>query len=44
MTWTASSIIRFNSAGKMVERWVIEDELGVMQQLGRVPRFQGQGG
>lgn len=44
MIWTASSIIRFNSAGKMVERWVIEDELGVLQQLGRVPRFQGQGG
>lgn len=44
MRWTASSIIRFNSAGKMAERWVIEDELGVMQQLGRVPRFQGQAG
>ena len=44
MNWTASSIIRFNSAGKMAERWVIEDELGVMQQLGRVPRFQGQAG
>lgn len=44
MTWTASSIIRFNSAGKMVERWVIEDELGVLQQLGRVSRFQGQAG
>jgi len=44
MTWTASSIIRFNSAGKMAERWVIEDELGMMQQLGRVPRFQGQAG
>ena len=43
MRWTASSIIRFNSAGKMVERWVIEDELGVMQQLSRVPRFPGQG-
>ena len=35
---------RFNSAGKMVERWVIEDEVGVLQQLGRIPRFQGQGG
>lgn len=44
MMWTASSIIRFNSAGKMVERWVIEDEVGVLQQLGRIPRFQGQGG
>ncbi|MFO1371491.1 MAG: ester cyclase [Candidatus Competibacteraceae bacterium] len=40
MTWTASSIIRFNSAGKMVERWVIEDELGVMQQLGPVDYTQ----
>src|SRR5215212_5844489 len=24
-TWTASTIIRFNDDGKMVERWVIED-------------------
>ncbi|MBK7543618.1 MAG: ester cyclase [Candidatus Competibacteraceae bacterium] len=44
MSWTASSIIRFNSAGQMAERWVIEDELGVMQQLGRVSRFSGQAG
>ena len=42
MTWTASSIIRFNSASKMVERWVIEDEGGVLQQLGRIPRFQAR--
>ena len=37
MTWTASTIIRFNDDGMMVERWVIEDELGVMEQLGIAP-------
>jgi steroid delta-isomerase-like uncharacterized protein len=44
MTWTATSIIRFNPEGRMVERWVIEDQLGMLQQLGRVPRIPGQGG
>lgn len=44
MTWTATSIIRFNDAGKMVERWVIEDQLGMLQQLGRVSYLEGQGG
>jgi steroid delta-isomerase-like uncharacterized protein len=44
MTWTASSLTRFDSEGRMAERWVIEDELGVLQQLGRVSRIQGQGG
>lgn len=44
MTWTATSITRFNNQGKMVERWVIEDQLGMLQQLGRVPRIEGQGG
>jgi predicted ester cyclase len=36
LTWTASSITRFANS-KMVERWVIEDELGMMEQLGLVP-------
>ena len=36
MTWTSSSITRFNDDGKMAERWVIEDELAMMQQLGLV--------
>lgn len=36
-TWTASTIIRFDDDGKMVERWVIEDELGMMIQLGIMP-------
>ena len=37
MKWTATTIIRFNPDGKMAERWVIEDELGVTEQLGIVP-------
>src|SRR2546423_6883353 len=37
MTWTASTIIRFNEDGMMAERRVIEDELGVMEQLGVAP-------
>lgn len=34
MTWTSSSITRFNEEGKMAERWVIEDELAMLEQLG----------
>ena len=37
MVWTASTIIRFNDDGMMAERWVIEDELGVMEALGVAP-------
>jgi predicted ester cyclase len=37
LTWTASTIIRFNEEGKMAERWAIEDELGIMEQLGIAP-------
>ena len=37
MKWTASTIIRFNDDGRMAERWVIEDELGVVEQLGIAP-------
>jgi predicted ester cyclase len=40
-SWTATTIIRFDDQGQMVERWVIEDELGMMQQLGIMPRPQG---
>lgn len=41
ITWTASSIARF-ADGKIMETWVIQDELGLMQQLGLVPS-PGQG-
>lgn len=44
MTWTATSITRFNAAGKMAERWVVEDQLSMLQQLGRVAHIEGQGG
>ncbi|MGH8930678.1 MAG: ester cyclase [Egibacteraceae bacterium] len=36
MTWTATQIVRFNDEGKAVERWVIDDQLAMLQQLGRV--------
>lgn len=41
MIWTASTIARFDN-GKIVENWIIQDELGLMQQLGLVPT-PGQG-
>jgi len=44
MTWAMTSIIRFNAAGEMVERWVIKDQLGMLQQLGSIPQLEGQGG
>jgi predicted ester cyclase len=44
ITWTASSIIRFNDEGKMVERWAMQDQLTVRQQVGIVPRIPGQAG
>jgi steroid delta-isomerase-like uncharacterized protein len=37
MKWSASTVIRFGEDGKMVERWVVEDELGVMEELGIAP-------
>lgn len=40
--WTATSIIRFNNEGKMAERWVMEDQLTRLQQLGVVARIPGQ--
>lgn len=36
MVWTASAIARFVDS-KLVEVWIIQDELGMMQQLGLVP-------
>jgi predicted ester cyclase len=44
ITWTASSIIRFNDEGKMVERWAMQDQLTVRQHVGIVPRIPGQAG
>jgi predicted ester cyclase len=42
--WTASSIVRFNDEGKMVERWAMQDQLTARQQIGIVPRIPGQAG
>jgi len=39
-TWTSTTVIRFDKEGKMAERWVIEDELGMLQQLGLAPKFR----
>ncbi|KJH71592.1 hypothetical protein UH38_12310 [Aliterella atlantica CENA595] len=36
MVWNASAIARFVD-GKLVEVWIIQDELGMMQQLGLIP-------
>lgn len=36
MVWNASAIARFVDS-KLVEVWIIQDELGMMQQLGLVP-------
>jgi predicted ester cyclase len=44
ITWTASSIVRFNDEGKMVERWAMQDQLTARQQIGIVPRIPGQAG
>jgi steroid delta-isomerase-like uncharacterized protein len=41
MRWTASAIARF-ADGKLAETWMIQDELGLMQQLSLVPA-PGQG-
>jgi predicted ester cyclase len=38
--WTASCAIRFAN-GKIAELWVIQDELGMMQQLGMVSMIRG---
>lgn len=36
MSWTASSIMRFNDDDKVAERWAIQDQLGILVQLGRI--------
>lgn len=36
-TWTGITIVRF-AEGKIVERWANVDLLGVLQQLGAIPR------
>jgi steroid delta-isomerase-like uncharacterized protein len=41
ISWTASAIARF-ADGKLAETWMIQDQLGLMQQLGLVPA-PGQG-
>lgn len=38
IVWTATSLTRFNDDGVMVERWVIEDFMGMFQQLGILPK------
>jgi steroid delta-isomerase-like uncharacterized protein len=35
-TWKGADILRI-AGGKMVERWVLRDHLGMMQQLGILP-------
>jgi predicted ester cyclase len=34
VVWTATSLTRLNDDGVMVERWVIEDFMGMFMQLG----------
>jgi predicted ester cyclase len=41
-TWTEIHVARL-SGGKLVEHWVNQDQLGMLQQLGIVP-MPGQGG
>lgn len=35
-TWDAIHIVRFRD-GKLAEHWVVQDQLGMLQQLGFVP-------
>jgi len=37
LSWTVIDILRF-ADGKMVERWGVADELGVLRQLGAAPK------
>jgi len=34
---TVTGILRFNDQGQAVEGWLIEDSVGLLRQLGRVP-------
>jgi steroid delta-isomerase-like uncharacterized protein len=42
ISWTATQIVRFNEEGKMVERWVLEDEMRYFQAIGKIPYIEGQ--
>jgi steroid delta-isomerase-like uncharacterized protein len=42
MTWTATAIIRFDDTGRMAESWIIQDQLGVLTQLGIAPHIAAQ--
>ena len=42
--WTVTAIFRFNAEAKMAEGWLIQDALGLLEQLGRIERIPGQGG
>lgn len=44
VTWTGTAIFKFNTEGKIVERWQDLDFLGLFQQLGVIPAFQTAGG
>jgi predicted ester cyclase len=37
LTWTATQLATFDDNGIMTERWVIEDFMGMFQQLGILP-------
>jgi len=37
LTFTGTTTVRMNDAGKIAERWANVDELGLLQQLGVVP-------
>jgi predicted ester cyclase len=41
LVWTATQLARFDENGIMVERWVIEDFLGMFQQLDILPKQFG---
>jgi steroid delta-isomerase-like uncharacterized protein len=42
ISWTGTQIVRFNEEGKMVERWVLEDEMRYLQAIGKIPYVEGQ--
>jgi hypothetical protein len=42
ISWTGTQLVRFNADGKMVERWVLEDEIRYLQAIGKVPYIPGQ--
>lgn len=44
VAWTVTALVRFNDEGQLVEGWVIQDTLGLLQQLGQIERIPGQGG